>query len=179
VETTHVQKGTKKDDAEGVEVADHIVGNAVASQHSCQEVGGASNSVVSKVSTVTTRRDALLDLPVVVPVLHREEAEHSSGLHSPLDILHELITVASLRLVSPSSNDRWLASIPPSGAADPEDTATRHAVSDDSDSVRQVGSARLVQNQTWLEPHEHERQGNVKQQRKQKCQPPTNVVCSV
>jgi hypothetical protein len=118
-------------------------------------------------------------LPVVVPVLHREEAEHSSRLHGSLDILNELVGVVSLVLQSLSCNDRRLAVVPPSAAADSEDATTRQAVTNNSEGVGQVGSTRLVQDQTRLKPHEHERQRDVEQKRKQECQPPTNVVCSV
>ena len=50
MEKTHVQAGTEKDNTQGVEVADDIVGDAVTSKHGCQEVGRASNSVALKVS---------------------------------------------------------------------------------------------------------------------------------
>lgn len=176
---TNVQARAKKDDTQGVEVADDVVGNTITSQHGGQEVGGASDSVTSKVSISVSLACCLFCLPVVVPVLHREEAEHPSRLHSSLDVLNKLIIVAGLVLQSLSCNDRWFAVVPPSAAADSEDSTTRQAVADDSECVGQVGSTRLVQDQTRLEPHEHERQRNVEQQRKQECQPPTDVVCSV
>ena len=179
MEKTHVQAGTEKDNTQGVEVADDIVGNTVTSQHGGQEVGRASDSVENKVSIAGSLVRHLINLPVVVPVLHREEAEHASRLHGPLDILNKLISVVSLVLQSLSCNNRRLASIPPSTAANSEDSTTSQAVADDSEGVGQVGSTRLVQNKTRLKPHEHERQGDVEQQREQECQPPTNVVCSV
>lgn len=179
MEETNVQARAQKDDAQGVEVADDIVGNTVTSQHGGQEVGRASDSVANKVSIAESLVMHLINLPVVVPVLHREEAEHASRLHGPLDILDKLISVVSLVLQSLSCNDRRLASIPPSTAADSEHSTTSQAVSDDSEGVWQVGSTGLVQDKTRLKPHEHERQRDVEQQREQECQPPTNVVCSV
>jgi hypothetical protein len=96
---TYVQAWAEYDDTQRVEVADNIVGNAISSKHGCQKVGRAADSIACSVSTIPSLiKDVRIGLPVVVPILHREEAEHASRLHSPLDILDELITVASLRL---------------------------------------------------------------------------------
>ena len=183
MEKTNVKARAKKNDTQGIEVADDIVGNTVTSQHGCQEVGRASDSVASNVSTYSTLYTTLawhlIGLPVVIPVLHREKAEHASRLHGPLDILDKLISVVSLVLQTLSCDDRRLACIPPSTAADSEDSTTSQAVTNDPESVWQIGSAGLVQDQTRLEPHEHERQRDVEQQREQECQPPTNIVSSV
>ena len=47
---THVQAGAEENDAQRVEVADDIVGNAVAGKHGRQEVCGAANSALTKLA---------------------------------------------------------------------------------------------------------------------------------
>lgn len=152
-----VENWAQKNDAEGVEVGDDIVGHAVAGEHGGQEVGGAANAVV-------------------VPVLHGEEAEHPSGLGGTLDVLDELVVVTSLWLSSLGSDDRGLSSLPPAVTANAKETTTGHAVTDDTSGVWQIGTTWLVQVETGLEPEEQGWQRKVEQQWQQESQPPANVL---
>lgn len=155
-----VENWAQENDAERVEVANDIVRDTVAGKHRAQEVGGASNTVV-------------------VPVLHGEEAEHSSGLERTLDVLDELVVVAVLGLASLGLNHGWLGCLPPARTTDAEDTTARQAAADHTNGVWQIGAAWLVQVKSGLEPDEEKWQWKVEDQRQQESQPPADVLGGV
>ena len=140
--SAYVENGTEEDDTERVEVADDIVRDAIAREHVAKEVGGTADAVV-------------------VPVLHREEAEHAGSLHGALDILDEQIVVVCFGFEALGGNRGRLGRIPPPMPADFKDAAISHAVSENAENVGQVRTTGLVHDNTRAEPQKEGRQRNV------------------
>lgn len=134
-----VENGAEDDDAQGVEVANDIVGHTVAAEHGTEVVGGITQTIV-------------------VPELDGEEGEHGRGLHGALDIFDKGIIVVRLRTTA-GGNDRGHSSVPPAFASDAEDAAVGHAATKDAEDVDEIRTARLVQDKTGLEPDEQQWQG--------------------
>ena len=147
-------------DRKRVEVLDNVVWHTVGGQHGRQVASGSTETVV-------------------VDVLDWEEAEHSSGLESALDILDELIVPVGLDAQSGGGDVGRLSEVPETVASNLEESSATQADTKNLHGAAKITASRWVENETRLQEPKEEWQRKVEQKWKQERQPPADVLLSV
>ncbi|MCV5126703.1 hypothetical protein OFB58_25305, partial [Escherichia coli] len=112
-----------KDDSDGVEVVEQIVGNTVGPHTGREGVGRSAESTV-------------------VDVVDGKEEEDAASLESTADILNKLIIISVNLGATSGSENAGLARLPETLADDGANATMSEAVAKHADEVNQIGTDR-------------------------------------